>query len=137
MSPAYAAAFMIKKSVAKKIGLLDDNFFIYFEELDWSLRITESSMKILFVPQAEVYHKESMTMPKELPFRVRMMARNRILLSRKHASWISFVVSWLYVVIVSLPVNSFRYTIKGKKELLKAYTQGSLQGLFNLKYTIN
>lgn len=134
---AHGAAFMIKKSVAKKIGLLDDNFFIYFEELDWSMRVTQNNMKILFVPQAEVYHKESMTMPKEHPFRVRMMARNRILLSRKHASLISFLLSWLYVVTVSIPINSFRYIIKGKKELLKAYTQGSLQGLLNLKYTIN
>lgn len=132
---AHGAAFMIKKSAAKAIGLLDDNFFIYFEEIDWSLRITRHGQSILFVPQAEVYHKESMTLPKEHPFRVRMMARNRILLSRKHLPAFQFIGSLLYVACISFPVNCLRYLLHRKTSLLTAYTKGFFQGAFNLPYT--
>ena len=31
---------MIKSSLIEKIGLLDNNFFVYFEDVDWSIKIT-------------------------------------------------------------------------------------------------
>jgi len=131
---AHGAAFIIKRKVAEKIGLLDDNFFIYFEELDWSLRIRKAGYKILFVPTSEIFHKESMTMPKEHPFRVRMMMRNRILLSRKHLNKALFYVSLLYIGVVSFPMNCLRYMIRRKKDLLRAYATGFVQGINNKEF---
>jgi len=128
---AHGAAFIIKRKVAEEVGFLDDNFFIYFEELDWSIRIRRAGYKILFVPSSEIFHKESMTMPKEHPFRVRFMTRNRILLSRKHLSKFSFIESIIYSAFVSLPGNCLRYLLARKTELLKAYAQGFYQGLIN------
>ena len=128
---AHGAAFLIKRNVADEIGLLDDDFFIYFEELDWSLRIRKGGYHILFVPGAEVFHKESMTMPKEHPFRVRLMTRNRILLSRKHLTHFYFYVSLAYATLVSFPRNCVRYLFARKTELLKAYTKGFYQGFVN------
>ncbi len=131
---AHGAAFIIKRSVAEKVGLLDDHFFIYFEELDWSLRITKAGYNILFVPSSEILHKESMTMPKEHPFRVRMMMRNRILLSRKHLNAFAFAFSLLYTSFISFPVNCLRYILRKKTDLLKAYSQGFVQGVLNKKF---
>lgn len=128
---AHGAAFMIKRSMTEKIGLLDDHFFIYFEELDWSLRITEAGYKILFVPSSEILHKESMTMPKEHPFRVRMMIRNRILLSRKHLGIVKFMASLAYIMFISFPVNCIRYLVRRRDDLLRAYSRGFYLGLLN------
>ncbi|MBS1509005.1 MAG: glycosyltransferase family 2 protein [Bacteroidetes bacterium] len=128
---AHGAAFIIKVKAASEVGLLDDNFFIYFEELDWSLRLTKGGYKILFVPASEVFHKESMTMPKEHPFRVRQMTRNRILLSRKHLNKLVFGISLAYASLISFPRNCMRYVMSRNKELLKAYTKGFYQGLIN------
>jgi hypothetical protein len=128
---AHGAAFLIKVKAAAEVGLLDDDFFIYFEELDWSLRIIKGGFTILFVPASEVYHKESMTMPKEHPFRVRLMTRNRILLSRKHLNAVVFFFSLMYASLISFPRNCVRYIIARNKELLKAYTKGFYQGLIN------
>jgi GT2 family glycosyltransferase len=129
---AHGAAFIIKKKVADEVGLLDNHFFIYFEELDWSLRIRKAGYKIIFVPSSEVLHKESMTMPKEHPFRVRMMMRNRILLSRKHLNAFMFAVSLLYTSCISFPINSIRYLMRRKGELLKAYQKGFTEGILNI-----
>jgi GT2 family glycosyltransferase len=131
---AHGAAFIIKRSVAEHVGLLDDHFFIYFEELDWSLRIRKAGYDILFVPASEILHKESMTMPKEHPFRVKMMMRNRILLSRKHLNSFQFVLSLLYTSLVSFPINCLRYIVRKKKDLLKAYSQGLLDGILNREF---
>ena len=128
---AHGAAFIIKRKVAEEIGLLDDDFFIYFEELDWSIRIRKAGYKILFVPSSEIFHKESMTMPKEHPFRVRLMTRNRILLSRKHLTQFRFYASVLYATLISFPRNCIRYILARKMELFKAYTTGFYQGLIN------
>lgn len=132
-SAAHGAAFIIKRKTAEQIGLLDDNFFIYFEELDWSIRIRKANQKILFVPQSEIFHKESMTMRKEHPFRVRMMMRNRILLSRKHLKKVWFYFTLFYVSFISFPMNWLRYFFKRKNNLLDAYTRGFWQGITNKK----
>ena len=130
-SAAHGAAFIVKRKVAEEVGLLDDNFFIYFEELDWSIRIRKAGYKILFVPASEIFHKESMTMPKEHPFRVRFMTCNRILLSRKHLTKFRFFKSLIYSTLISLPGNCLRYLFGRKTELFKAYTSGFYQGLIN------
>ena len=52
------AFFMIKREVVNKIGLLDESFFMYGEDIDWAYRIRQQNYSILFIPQAEVLHKK-------------------------------------------------------------------------------
>ena len=52
-------AFLIKKEVIEKIGLLDKRFFLYFEEIDWTIRASELGYKSFFVPNGKVWHKIS------------------------------------------------------------------------------
>ena len=49
-------AFMIKTSNIKKIGYLDEQFFMYTEETDWALRFFNSGFDNYFVGDAEIYH---------------------------------------------------------------------------------
>jgi N-acetylglucosaminyl-diphospho-decaprenol L-rhamnosyltransferase len=51
------ACLMVKKEVLDKVGLLDeDNFPMFFNEVDWCLRISRAGGKLYFLPQARVYH---------------------------------------------------------------------------------
>jgi len=50
------ACFMIKKEAVDKIGLLDEAFFFYFEEMDWCLRIKRAGWKIYILPWIYVRH---------------------------------------------------------------------------------
>jgi hypothetical protein len=52
------AFFMIKKSVIDVVGLLDESFFMYGEDLDWAYRIKEHGWNIVFDPQVKVLHKK-------------------------------------------------------------------------------
>ena len=46
-------AFLIKREVIDSIGLLDKKFFLYFEEIDWTLRATRLSYKSVYVPMGK------------------------------------------------------------------------------------
>lgn len=52
------AAFMFKKSVINKIGLLDDNFFMYYEESDYCFQAVKNGFKLLYYPQSVIIHSE-------------------------------------------------------------------------------
>jgi len=51
------ACLMIRKDVLEKVGLLDEeNFPMFFNEVDWCLRISRAGGQLYFLPQAKVYH---------------------------------------------------------------------------------
>ncbi|MBD3244424.1 MAG: glycosyltransferase [Candidatus Moranbacteria bacterium] len=52
-------AVLVKKDLFEKIGVLDDNYYFYYEDLDWCYRAQLLDYKILTCPEALVYHKFS------------------------------------------------------------------------------
>lgn len=50
------ACFMLKREVVAKIGLLDENFFFYNEDLDYCRRLIKAGYQIFYLPQAAVTH---------------------------------------------------------------------------------
>jgi GT2 family glycosyltransferase len=47
---------LVRRSVIEKVGMLDESFFMYYEETDWCRRLTDAGWKILFWPGARVIH---------------------------------------------------------------------------------
>ena len=52
------AFFLIRRSVIDRIGLLDEKFFMYGEDIDWCYRIRESGQRIVFYPDVSIIHKK-------------------------------------------------------------------------------
>lgn len=52
------AALVLRKEVIETVGMLDEKFFMYMEELEWCYRIKKSGFKIYFYPEAEIIHYE-------------------------------------------------------------------------------
>lgn len=52
------AALALRKEILPKVGLLDENFFMYMEEVEWCFRAKLAGFKIFFYPQARVVHYE-------------------------------------------------------------------------------
>jgi GT2 family glycosyltransferase len=55
---ASAAASLYRRDMLEKIGLFDEDYFAYFEDVDLSFRAQLSGYRCLYLPQAVVYHKE-------------------------------------------------------------------------------
>ncbi len=80
------ACLLVRKSVVDQVGLLDEDFFIYCEEVDWCLRIKQAGWDIYCVPEAKVIHYGAQSTQQ---FRGRMLVelhRSRNLLFEKHYS---------------------------------------------------
>lgn len=58
---AKGACMLIRKNVIDHVGLFDENFFSYFEESDFCWRVWLSGYKVIFYPQAKIYHKVGFT----------------------------------------------------------------------------
>lgn len=110
----HGGAMMVKKETCEKAGLMADNFFIYYEEVDWGERINKSGYQAWVRGDAVIYHKESMTVGKNSPFKEYFMNRNRILFIRHNAPAFKAFVFYIYFVLMVVPRNLVRY-IKEKK----------------------
>jgi GT2 family glycosyltransferase len=64
-------ALLIKSSVFREVGLLDERFFLYYEDADFCQRVIRSGRKLWVVPRALVWHEEkSKENPKKLYYLV-------------------------------------------------------------------
>ena len=52
------ASLFVKKEFVKDVGLMNEKFFLYFEEIDWVVRGNSKGWKAAFVSDVKVYHKE-------------------------------------------------------------------------------
>jgi GT2 family glycosyltransferase len=52
------ASLMVRKEVFEEIGLLDEKYFLYFEEVDFCTRARKAGWEIWFVPESRVVHLE-------------------------------------------------------------------------------
>jgi len=85
---ATGCAFLGRREVFEKVGFFDDRFFLYLEDLDFSLRAIKAGFKILFIPQAVVYHKNAVSSGGSgSKLQNYYLTRNRLLFGFKHGYW--------------------------------------------------
>jgi GT2 family glycosyltransferase len=90
---AAGTALFLKKEVIDKIGLLDEIFFMYFEETDWNLRAKKKGYKIYYVPTTIIYHKVTPFIGKKaFLLKKFFFNRNRQILVWKHAKFIDLLI---------------------------------------------
>jgi len=124
-SYGHGAAMMISMDVIRKVGLMADIFFLYYEELDWAHRIRDAGYKIFYVHNSLIYHKESIsTGGRVSPLRAYYMTRNRILYLRRNFHGFTFILAVLYQLLVAVPKNALMIAIKGNPKYIRAYAIG-------------
>jgi GT2 family glycosyltransferase len=84
---ASGCAWMVKRQAIEAIGLLDPDFFAYYEDPDWGMRMRRAGFRVVYVPQAQVWHKGCVSSNSNLPLREYYNHRNKLLFVRKHGLW--------------------------------------------------
>jgi GT2 family glycosyltransferase len=86
-------------SVFSQIGLFDENYFVYFEDTDYFLRMKRAGLRLLYAPAINVMHKVSLsTGGAGSPVSIRYYQRNQIYLLRKHFGWFTQLTQLLIIV---------------------------------------
>ncbi len=115
---AHGAAMMVRREAMDEAGLMAENYFLYYEELDWSERIRRVGYEVYVQMQALIYHKESVSVGKKTALKEYFMNRNRILFVRRFASLWTFIVFCCYFVAVVAPRNIFNYIREGNVDFI-------------------
>lgn len=82
---ATGCAFMAKRAVFEDVGLFDERFCLYLEDLDFSYRVAKAGFKLVFNPQAIVWHKNAGSSSAGSALQTYYFTRNRLLFAQKHA----------------------------------------------------
>ena len=121
---AHGAAMLIKREAINKVGLMPECFFLYYEELDWSMMFTRAGYEIWYDPACTVYHKESQTTGQNSPLRTYYITRNRLLLVKRNYKGINKYLSYIYLIGIVATRDVSKYSLQGRYDLVKSVFRG-------------
>ena len=131
---AHGAAMLIKREAINKVGLMPECFFLYYEEIDWSMMFTRAGYEIWYDPACTVYHKESQTTGQNSPLRTYYITRNRLLLVKRNYKGINKYLSYIYLIGIVGLRDILKYTVTRQSSLFKAVLKG-LRDFINSKFS--
>lgn len=121
---AHGACMLIRRALIADIGPMREDYFLYYEEIDYCLRARAAGWQIRLVPDSHIVHLESSTTGKHSPLKTHYMFRNRWLLARRFAPRREYALFLLYFFGVALPANAARFTVRRQWDHLRALWEG-------------
>lgn len=117
-----AGASIYRRKAFDRVGLLDEDFFAYGEDVDWSLRAQMAGCKFWYEPKAIIYHHQKGTSRKIPKKTVYLQFRNMTLTIIKNFPIGLFLKRWRFLLIPLIHFNTILYmALKGLgKEAISA-----------------
>lgn len=118
---------ILRRDLYEKLKGYDDDFFVYYEDLDLAYRGFKLGYKNYYLAEAQVYHKGGGTSDKIKATRLAYILHSKLIYSKKH-----FGRAWYYLVLIATLIfepivrvlNSlFRGSLEQAKEIILAYKQ--------------
>lgn len=102
---------LAKRAVLEQVGVLDERFFAYYEEVEWCVRARRAGFKVVHVPNAKVWHKIPLDARDSSPFVHYFMTRNRLLfLKTTGAGW----RAWLHTLLAEYLRTLISWSVRPK-----------------------
>jgi len=117
---AHGAAMLIKREAIDKVGLMPECYFLYYEEIDWSMMFTRAGYQIWYEPKCTILHKESQATGQNSPLRTYYLTRNRLLLVCRNYQEFNKTLAYIYLISVVALRDILKHTLTGRFDLLKA-----------------
>lgn len=133
----HGAAMMCRKADLETVGLMADEFFLYYEELDWCERFKKAGKRIWFTGKTKIYHKESISVGKESAIKTYFMTRNRMLFIRRNTSAFNTLIFSIYYIFIACSKQVITQFLKGRKDLVKWTIKGLFWNFENSKNSKN
>jgi GT2 family glycosyltransferase len=139
ISAGLGTCLLLRAAALRRVGLLDESYFAYHEEVDWCFRARKAGLLVYYQPYSRVWHRGSIStapatrpasrrtrasrpqLPNPIPLswnpvRTYLGARNAVRFVRRHGSWLRqayFVLSSLYAV----PLDLLAVVLEREEEL--------------------
>jgi GT2 family glycosyltransferase len=123
----FGCSMLVRRQVFEQIGMLDPNFFLYLEDMDLCLRAQAAGYRLVFVPQAKIWHRGAASTARNPALRKYYLVRSTLYFLRKHAARLWFpaaVIFWALVFLRAVLAELLR----GDLDSVRAYSMGLLEG---------
>jgi len=107
------AAILIRREALHQVGPLDEEFFMYSEELEWCYRLKAQGWEVVYLPTAQVVHQEGRSSGQVLPARHIHFQRSKVLFFKKYYGWRGEVLRWFI-----LSTYLYLFVLEGLKWLV-------------------
>jgi len=118
--------FLVRRPLFEALEGLDERFFVYFEEVDFSLRARTAGWRSYYLAAASAFHKGCGTTDQVKGARLFYSLRSRILFGFKHFDFFQAAVLLLATLLVEpvsrLLLNMAHFSLQDCKETLKGFT---------------
>lgn len=130
------ACLTVRRQITEQVGLLDETFFMYSEEMDWCYRIKQAGWRIVYLPAAEVIHYGGQSSKQVIAAQHIHFQRSKIRFFRKHWGALAgtlvrgfLLLNYLYQLVM----ESLKWAVGHKRPLrserIRAYGQVLRSGL--------
>ena len=105
---AVVGAFMlVRRAAIAKVGLLDDTFFMYGEDLDWAYRIKAAGWKVYYYPEVTVLHVKRAASKQSAKAQIEFWRAMEIFYRKHYASQ---TIWWIHLLIMVVLRFKLRWT---------------------------
>jgi len=110
---------LIPKNVYEEVGGFDEDFFIWSEEWDYSIRVSSAGFKLMVVPASKICHKIGNSLGVMKPLNYYYGIRNGLMLQQKHLSILLFIPYFAYY-LVNRCLRFVQFALIGRSDLARA-----------------
>jgi GT2 family glycosyltransferase len=93
--------------VLRNVGLMDEEYFMYWEDVDWSTAARKKGYKLKISNIGCIYHKEGASI--KSVSRIYYHTRNRILYMKHHTTGLTYCKFMIYIVLYVLKESTFNF----------------------------
>lgn len=123
---ASLCCLLVPAAVFRRIGLLDEQMFMYYEDFDFVRRAQDAGFRLRQTPAARLWHRKSASSGGgETPFRAYYATRNRLYLLRRHQPSPLFAGFVVYFIAGRL-VRMIQLRHRGRGDVARAMARGML-----------
>jgi len=106
-------ALLARREAWERVGALDERYFIYAEDCDWSLRARAAGLRLRFVPTARLWHKVSASAGAQSPWKIYQRLRANLAMFGRHARGIGRL-TWLPAFVAQQAVLAAWLVARGQ-----------------------
>lgn len=93
--------YLLRNEVLKRVGYFNEDYVFYSEDAELCYRIREAGYKVLYIPDAKMWHKTGTTLAKNRPVQLQYSTRNQLHMLQRHRVGFYPFTLWSNLLLVS------------------------------------
>jgi GT2 family glycosyltransferase len=118
---------LVKREVVEKVGLLDEEYYMYWEDVDWCFTGREAGYKSIYSYKSKIWHKYGTS--SQSYFKTYYHNRNRLYFMKKHAPQERYREFMAHYLAEILKESGYQLIYQRNWELFKSLINGAVDGL--------